>query len=69
LFAVRDFTVLWIAGTQSQVGDQLGRVALSILVFDRTGSGLATAATYALTYLPAFAGGIFLTGLADTVPR
>jgi MFS family permease len=69
LFAVRDFTVLWIAGTQSQVGDQLGRVALSILVFDRTGSGLATAATYALTYLPAVAGGIFLTGLADTVPR
>jgi predicted MFS family arabinose efflux permease len=69
LFAVRDFTVLWIAGTQSQIGDQLGRVALSILVFDRTGSGLATAATYALTYLPAVAGGIFLTGLADTLPR
>lgn len=69
LFAVRDFTVLWIAGTQSQIGDQLGRVALSILVYSRTGSGLATAAAYALTYLPAFAGGILLTGLADTLPR
>jgi MFS family permease len=69
LFAVRDFTVLWIAGTQSQVGDQLSRVALSILVFERTNSGLATAATYALTFLPAVAGGIFLTGLADTMPR
>jgi predicted MFS family arabinose efflux permease len=69
LFTVRDFTVLWIAGTQSQVGDQLARVALSILVFAKTGSGLATAATYALTYLPAVAGGILLTGLADTLPR
>lgn len=69
LFAVRDFAVLWVAGTQSQLGDQLARVALSVLVYERTGSGLATAATYSLTYLPAVLGGIFLTGLADTLPR
>jgi predicted MFS family arabinose efflux permease len=69
LFGYRDFAVLWIAGTQSQLGDQLARVALSVLVFERTGSGLATAATYALTYLPAVAGGILLTGLADRHPR
>jgi predicted MFS family arabinose efflux permease len=69
LFASRDFAVLYLAGTQSQVGDQLARVALSILVFTRTGSGLATAATYALTYLPAVIGGVVLTGLADVHPR
>jgi MFS family permease len=69
LFANRDFSVLYGAGTQSQLGDQLARVALSILVFTRTGSGLATAATYALTYLPAVLGGILLTGLADLHPR
>ncbi len=69
LFANRDFSVLYAAGTQSQFGDQLARVALSILVFTRTGSGLATAATYALTYLPAVVGGVLLTGLADLLPR
>ena len=69
LFAHREFAVLWIAGAQSQLGDQLARVALSVLVFARTGSGFATAATYALTYLPAVVGGIALAGLADLYPR
>jgi hypothetical protein len=58
-----------MTGTQSQLGDQLARVALSVLVFTRTGSGLLTAATYALTFLPAVVGGILLAGLADTRPR
>jgi predicted MFS family arabinose efflux permease len=69
LFRNREFTALWVAGAQSQLGDQLARVALSVLVFSRTGSGLATAATYALTYLPAVVGGIGLAGLADMYPR
>jgi len=69
LFRHRDFLVLWIASTQSQAGDQLGRVALSVLVFESTGSGIATAATYALTYLPAVVGGVLLAGLADRLPR
>jgi predicted MFS family arabinose efflux permease len=69
LFRNRSFTVLYIAGTQSQLGDQLARVALSVLVFSRTGSGMLTATTYALTFLPAFLGGLFLAGLADTKPR
>jgi predicted MFS family arabinose efflux permease len=69
LFRDREFAALWLAGAQSTIGDQLGRVALSILVFERTGSGLATAATYALTMLPAVVGGIVLTGLADRFAR
>ncbi|HZZ97518.1 MAG TPA: MFS transporter [Jatrophihabitantaceae bacterium] len=69
LFTSREFATLWLAGAQSQIGDQLARVALSVLVFDRTGSGLATAATYALTLLPAVVGGVVLTGLADRYPR
>src|SRR5664279_2843449 len=69
LFRHREFTALWIAGAQSQLGDQLARVALSVLVFTNTRSGLATAATYALTYLPAVVGGIALAGLADMHPR
>jgi predicted MFS family arabinose efflux permease len=42
---------------------------LSILVFSSTGSGVATAAVYALTYLPAVVGGVLLSGLADRYPR
>jgi MFS family permease len=69
LFGNRDFAVLWVAGAQSSLGDQMARVALSVLVFTHTHSGLATAATYALTYLPAFVGGLTLSALADSCPR
>ena len=69
LFRNRDFAVLYFASAQSLLGDQLARVALAILVFTRTGSGLATAATYALTFLPAVIGGLLLSGLADSRPR
>jgi MFS family permease len=62
---VREFSVLWLAEAQSLAGDQLARVALSILVFEQTASAVLTALTYALTFLPALIGGALLTGLAD----
>jgi predicted MFS family arabinose efflux permease len=68
-FAVPEFRVLWLAYTQSVLGDQLARVALAILVFARTGSPAWTAATYALTMLPALVSGVLLSGLADRFPR
>jgi predicted MFS family arabinose efflux permease len=66
---VREFRVLWLADAQSTVGDQLARVALSVLVFERTSSAILTALTYALTFLPAVVGGALLSGLADRLPR
>lgn len=66
---VREFFYVWVADTQSIAGDQLARVALSVLVFQRTSSSVLTALTYALTFLPALLGGAFLAGLADRVPR
>lgn len=66
---VREFRVLWIADAQSAVGDQIARVALSVLVFERTSSAVLTALTYALTFLPALVGGALLSGLADRLPR
>jgi predicted MFS family arabinose efflux permease len=66
---VPEFRVLWLADAQSLAGDQLARVALSILVFERTSSALLTALTYALTFLPALIGGALLSGLADRMPR
>ncbi|MEV5162429.1 MFS transporter [Streptomyces sp. NPDC053728] len=64
-----EFRTLWTAYAQSVLGDQLARVALSILVFERTDSAGWTAATYALTSLPALLSGVLLTGLADRFPR
>ncbi len=66
---VSEFRILWLADAQSMAGDQLARVALSILVFERTSSALLTALTYALSFLPALVGGALLAGLADRLPR
>jgi len=64
-----EFRALAVAGLLSATGDQLARVALSVLVYDRTSSALLTALTYALTFLPAVLGGPLLSGLADRRPR
>ena len=66
---VREYRWLWVAGAQSLVGDWLARVALALLVFQRTGSAIETALVYALTYVPAVLGGVVLSGLADRFPR
>jgi MFS family permease len=66
---VREFRALMAAQLLSELGDQLARVALSILVYDRTSSSLLTALTYALTYLPAALGGPLLGPLADRASR
>jgi hypothetical protein len=66
---IREFRVLWFADAQSAIGDQIARVALSVLVFQQTASALLTALTYALTFLPAMLGGVLLSGLADRLPR
>jgi MFS family permease len=66
---VTEFRAIWLADAQSIAGDQIARVSLAILVFQRTGSTALTALVYALTYLPAILGGALLTGIADRFPR
>lgn len=69
IFAVSEFRALWLAQLLSVGGDQLARVAMTVLVFDRTHSALWTALTYAVTFLPWVIGGLALSGLADRLPR
>jgi predicted MFS family arabinose efflux permease len=64
-FRLAEFRVLWLGQTQSRVGDQLARVALALLVYDRTSSALLTTLVYALTLLPPLFSAPLLAGLAD----
>jgi MFS family permease len=69
LFGVAEFRPLFLAYVASIAGDQLARVALTVLVFSRTGSAALAGLTYALTVLPVLVGGPLLSGLADRWPR
>ncbi|MEW9549705.1 MFS transporter [Nonomuraea sp. NPDC050783] len=69
VIAIKEFRALWYGQGLSLLGDQLAQVALAVLVYDRTRSPLATAAVYALTYLPSIVGGPLLAGLADRFAR
>lgn len=50
-------------------GDQLARVALTVLVYARTSSALLAAVTFVASIIPLFVGGVTLGGLADRFPR
>jgi MFS family permease len=69
LFANSEFRALWLAQILSVLGDQLARVALTLLVYDRTRSPLLAAVTFAASVLPIFVGGLVLSPLADRLPR
>ena len=69
VFRIPEFRALWFAELVSVAGDQLARVGLSVLVYDRTGSPAWAAVTYALTFLPALVGGVLFGRLVDRHPR
>jgi len=67
-FEFVEFRALWFARGLSLLGDQLARVAVTVLVYDRTDSPALTGLAYALTFLPYLAGPL-LAGVADRRPR
>jgi MFS family permease len=69
VWAVGEFRALWLAQLLSVAGDQLARVAITVLVYDRTRSALLSAVAFAVTFLPWVVGGLGLSGLADRRPR
>lgn len=69
VFAIPEFRALWSAQLTSVLGDQLARVALTVLVYARTASALLAAVTFMLSVVPVFLGGITLGGLADRFER
>jgi MFS family permease len=69
VFANGEFRAIWLAELASVGGDQFARVALTVLVYQHTGSPLLTAVTYAASYLSWVVGGLGLSNLADRYPR
>ncbi|HEX6524351.1 MAG TPA: MFS transporter [Streptosporangiaceae bacterium] len=69
VFAIAEFRALWLAQLLSVAGDQLARVALTVLVYDRTRSALLAAITFVASVVPTFVGGVTLAWLADRYPR
>jgi predicted MFS family arabinose efflux permease len=69
VFQSREFRYLFSATMMSLIGDQLAKIALSILVFQRTSSTLLTALSFGISYAPWILGGPILSTLADRLPR
>jgi MFS family permease len=69
VLADREYRGVWVAYGLSLAGDELARVALAVLVFAATDSALATAAAYAVSFVPWLIGGPLLGGLGDRHPR
>ena len=65
----REFRAVLVADGLSTVGDQVARIAVALLVLERSGSAFAASATYACSYLTWLLGGPFLTAMADRYPR
>lgn len=69
VLGVAEFRALYAANLLSALGDQIARIALALLVFERSESPLLAALSYAVTYLPWIIGGPVLSPLADRLPR
>src|SRR5947209_15594107 len=69
VLANREFRAMYAAQALSVVGDQLARIAVAVLVFDRSHSPLLTAVSFGVSYLPWVVGGPLLAGYADRMPR
>lgn len=68
VFAVTEFRAVFAAGALSSIGDYLGKAALAAVIFQATGSVLASAASLAVTFLPWLTGAPVLVALAERYP-
>jgi predicted MFS family arabinose efflux permease len=67
-FAVREFRAVVVAHVLTMVGSVTAQAALSILIYQRTGSPLLSALTFSFAFLPFLLGGTLLSSVADRFP-
>lgn len=68
VLAVPEFRAVFAAHVLSMLGVIVSEIALSVLVYDLTGSPLLSALTFALGFLPYLVGGTLLAGVGDRYP-
>ncbi|MFJ9567046.1 MFS transporter [Streptomyces fuscichromogenes] len=68
VFVVPEFRAVFAAHVLSMLGVIVSEIALSVLVYDLTGSPLLSALTFALGFLPYLVGGTLLAPVADRFP-
>ncbi|MEU6022412.1 MFS transporter [Micromonospora sp. NPDC047134] len=68
VFAVAEFRVIFGSFGIFMIGETVKMLALSVLVYERTGSGLLAALAYVTGFLPHALGGVFLLAWADRMP-
>lgn len=69
VLANREFSAILGSQALSILGDQIARIAIALLVFQRTGSAFAASATFAISYLTYLVGGPLLSALSDRYSR
>lgn len=69
VWASREYRALWAAAGLSITGDQLARVALTVLLFQVTGSAIWASVGGAVALLAPVAGGLLLSKVGDRRPR
>lgn len=69
LFGHAEYRYLFVANVLSRLGDQIAKVALTFLVFARTGSPVLAATAFAAAHVPWILGGPLLSTYADRLPR
>jgi MFS family permease len=65
----REFVALTTAYTLSVAGDDLARIALAIVFYERTHSPFVASLTFALSFVPTLLAGPVLATLGDRFPR
>jgi MFS family permease len=68
VFRVREFRFVFAAHVMSILGEVVAAIALTVLVYDRTGSPLLSALTLGVGLLPYLVGGTLLSAVADRLP-
>ncbi|HEY5031402.1 MAG TPA: MFS transporter [Actinomycetes bacterium] len=69
MLGIREARGLLVAQAASEIGDQAARVAIALLVLERTGDLLYSALALAIAYVPGILGEAVLGSLADRYPR
>ncbi len=62
---LRDFYILWSTQSLSQLGSQVTGFALTLWLYEKTGSALSTAALTICTYAPYVVMSIFAGAVSD----